>query len=74
MATTTNEDARGELVTTLLQKVRDDRYPSTTMLDMIEGLLTPEEMPAYVVLLQQRLREDQYPSIPLLKRLQALVG
>lgn len=73
MATPTNEDARGELVMTLLQKVREDRYPSSTMLDMIEELLTPDELPGYVVLLQDRLREDQFPSIPLLKRLQALV-
>ena len=33
--------ARGELVTTLLEKVRNDPFPSTTMLDLIEELLTP---------------------------------
>lgn len=70
---TTNEDARGELVRTLLQKVQEDRYPSTTMLDMIEELLLPAEVPEYVVFLQDRIREEQYPSIPFLKRLQALV-
>jgi len=64
--------ARGELVKTLLQKVSEDRYPSTTMLDLIEELLTDEELPAYVVFLQDRLREDQYPSIPMLIRLKEL--
>ena len=58
---------------TLLEKVKNDTYPSTTMLDLIEELLTDEEIPAYVGFLQDRLRADQYPSIPMLKRLKDLV-
>lgn len=68
-----NDDARAELVATLLEKVKEDPYPSTTMLDMIEELLTDEEIPAYVVFLQERLRSDRFPSIPLMKRLKDLV-
>jgi hypothetical protein len=68
-----HDDARAELVATLLDKVKNDHYPSTTMLDLIEQLLTPEEQPAYVVFLQDRLRSDRYPSIPMLKRLTLLV-
>jgi hypothetical protein len=68
------DDARAELVTTLLQKVRDDAYPSTTMLDLIETLLTPEEQPTYVVLLQDKIRAERFPSIPLLNRLTRLVA
>ena len=67
------EDARAELVATLLDKVQNDQYPSTTMLDLIESMLTPEEMPAYVVFLQDRIRSELYPSMPLLRRLSALV-
>jgi hypothetical protein len=73
MARIEPDDARAELVATLLEKVQDDQYPSSTMLDLIEELLTPEETPAYVVFLQDRLRSERYPSIPLLKRLTALV-
>ena len=73
MAEIDQDDARGELVKTLLMKVQADQYPSTTMLDLIEELLTPEEIPTYVVFLQEKIREEQYPSIPLLKRLSALV-
>jgi hypothetical protein len=68
------DDARAELVATLLEKVRSDPYPSTTMLDLIEKLLTPEEQPTYVVLLQDKLREERFPSIPLLIRLTELVA
>jgi len=66
--------ARGELIATLLQKVQDDQYPSTTMLDLIEQLLTPEEYPAYVLALQDKLRAERYPSIPMLMRLAELVA
>jgi hypothetical protein len=67
------DDARAELVATLLDKINNDQYPSTTMLDLVEELLTPEETPAYVVFLQDRIRSERYPSIPLLKRLSDLV-
>jgi hypothetical protein len=63
------EEARAELVKTLLQKVNEDTYPSTTMLDLIEELLTDDELPDYVLFLQDRIRADQYPSIPLINRL-----
>ena len=58
---------------TLLEKVQGDPYPSNTMLDMLEELLTPEELPAYVVMLQDRIRADNFPSIPMLKRLKKLI-
>ena len=73
MANIDHDDARAELVRTLLEKVADDHYPSTTMLNLIEELLTPEEQPAYVVFLQEHLRSDRYPSIPMLNRLAKLV-
>jgi hypothetical protein len=68
------DDARAELVATMLQKVHDDTYPSTTMLDLIERLLTPEEESAYVVMLQEKIRAERFPSMPLLIRLSQLVA
>ena len=68
------DDARGELVKTLLQKVHEDTFPSTTMLDLIEKLLTPEEQPTYVVMLQDEIRSERFPSMPLLIRLSRLVA
>lgn len=66
------EDARAALLQTLLEKVSQERYPSTTMLNMIEELLTEEHYPDYVKFLQGRLRDDRFPSIPMLKRLRDL--
>jgi hypothetical protein len=67
------ERARAELVATMLEKVKEDPYPSTTMLDLIEELLTPQETPEYVMFLLERIRSDRFPSIPMLQRLTALI-
>ena len=66
--------ARGALLTTLMEKVRDDPYPSSTMLDLIEEMLTEEEVPAYVLFLQEKIAGDRFPSISMIKRLTELVS
>lgn len=63
---------RQELLDTLISRVDEDTYPSYTMLDMIESLLEPDEVPAYAELLLAKARDDRFPSIPLLQRVQAL--
>jgi hypothetical protein len=65
-------DLRAEMFETLMEKVESDRFPSTTMLDWIEELLTPEELPIYAEALLRRIREDTYPSIPMIARLKNL--
>jgi hypothetical protein len=67
------QDARALLVAALMEKVEEDQYPSTTMLDMLEELMTPEEMQHYVEVLTERIGSDRFPSIPMLQRLQNLV-
>ena len=73
MARIEHDDARAELVRSLMEKVIEDRYPSTTMMDTIEELLTPEEVPTYIVALQDKLRDETYPSIPMINRLRNLM-
>lgn len=60
---------RAELLQALLQKLEDDPYPSSTMLDMIEDILTPEEVPLYAEALLTKIRSERFPSIPMLNRL-----
>lgn len=63
---------RRELLEVLMAHVREDKYPSVTMLNMIEQLLTVEEVPAYSEMLMSHIRNDRFPSVPLMKRVQAL--
>lgn len=68
MPTSDQYDVRDELLQALLRKVEEDRFPSSTMLDMIEEMLTPEDVPAYAEALLQRVRSEQFPSISMLAR------
>lgn len=65
-------DPRKQLLRSLLTKVADDPYPSTTMMDTIEELLTPEDVPAYARVLLQHIDNDPFPSTPMIDRLRNL--
>ena len=62
-------DLHAQILELLLDKVRTDPYPSTTHLDMIEGLLRGDEGTAYAEALMAKVRDDQFPSIDHLRRL-----
>lgn len=65
-------DTRTTLLRTLISKVEEDPYPSTTMMDLIEELLTPEDVPAYADILMRRIEADRFPSMPMIARLRDL--
>ena len=67
-----SDEVREALLDALLEKVADDRFPSVSMLDMIESLLRPDEVEIYARLLLRKVRKDEYPSLPLLRRISAL--
>jgi len=58
-----DNDVNAWLLQVLLKKLVADPYPSTTMMDTIEEILTPEATPAYVRLLLERIERDEFPSI-----------
>jgi hypothetical protein len=49
--------------------VERDRYPSSTMLDDIERLLTPWRREEYAEILIEKIRRDRYPSRSMIQRL-----
>jgi len=65
-------EARELLLDALLDKVAQDRFPSISMLDLIETLLRPDEVQIYVRLLLRKVRHETYPSLPMLRRIAAL--
>jgi hypothetical protein len=74
------EDLRGELTVReqvldlLLEKIREDRYPSSTMMDDVEQLLTPWRREDYADTLMEKIRESRYPSRSMIQRLLRLSG
>jgi hypothetical protein len=67
-------DVRAELLSYLMGKVEDDPYPSTTMMNTIEELLTPDEVPDYARLLMSKMADDKFPSVSMIDRIQHLQG
>jgi hypothetical protein len=65
---------REEVLDLLLEKVENDRYPSPSMLDDIEQLLTPWRREDYAQILMDKIRRDRYPSRTLIQRLLRLAG
>jgi hypothetical protein len=57
----------------LLKKVREDRYPSSTEMDMIEQVIPPQLLPRYAEVLLDKVAQDNRPSISMLHRLQRVI-
>jgi hypothetical protein len=58
----------------LLAGIASDRNPSVTMMNLVEELLAPDDVPAYVALLLDKVKTDRYPSYSMLRRLMALAS
>jgi len=64
--------ARDQLIAVLLEKIANDHYPSSTMMDLVEENLQPQHVPVYAEILLDKIRADQFPSLDLIKRVAAL--
>jgi hypothetical protein len=77
MANKQTDDVRSQVrdavYGTLIDKVRADRYPSSTMMNMVEAGLDERYLRAYAQVLLDKVADDQYPSLDMLKRLMNLV-
>lgn len=66
-------DVRDHLLAVLLEKVSQDQYPSSTMMDLIEQMLPPEQLSDYARVLLDKIQDDRFPSLDMVRRLSALV-
>ena len=67
-------DVRAQLLQTLLEHVEEDQYPSTTMMDTIEEMLTPDDVEQYAGVLLAKVADDTYPSLGMIRRIRDLTG
>jgi len=65
---------REQVLDVLLEKIEDDRYPSATMMDDVERLLTPWRKQDYARILMDKIRDDRYPSRSMIERVIKLSG
>lgn len=69
MADMNRIESRAVLAGVLLKRVREDRYPSTTEMDLIEQIIPPQLLPRYIEVLLDKVAQDQRPSISMIHRL-----
>jgi hypothetical protein len=67
-------DVRSEVVDLLINKIASDRNPSTTMMNLIEQLLAPDDIPAYTAVLMDKVKTERFPSISMIRRVIALTS
>jgi hypothetical protein len=58
----------------LIDKIRADRYPSSTMMDMVEEGMEGHELQEYVGALLEKVEADRFPSVNMLRRIQNLLS
>jgi hypothetical protein len=70
----TRDEARAWYVNVLLDKIREDEYPSATHMSMVEEALaqTPQLIPDYLDVLLGKVADQRFPSIPMLQRIQEI--
>jgi hypothetical protein len=58
----------------LLDRIRDDRYPSTTQMDLLEAVAPPQQLAEYVMHLLERISNEPHPSTSMMQRVQRLAA
>jgi len=57
----------------LLKKIRDDRYPSSTQMDLLEEVIPPQLLWRYVEVLMDKIAQDNRPSNSMIRRVSRLI-
>jgi hypothetical protein len=68
------EQIRQALLDELIGLIEKDTYPSTTFMNMVEEMLTPDDLERYSEVLLDKVRDEQYPSVSMLARIRNLAG
>ncbi len=63
------QEAETALARVLLERIRNDTYPSTTQMGMLEDIIPPSLVQEYLTVLLKKVSEDQWPSTPMLARI-----
>lgn len=65
---------RERYVVGLMDRVREDPYPSIQQMDLVESLLPVDALETYVEILFEKIEAERFPSPEMLKRIQRLVA
>jgi hypothetical protein len=63
------EEAREVFSRILLERIRQETYPSRTHMDILEQTLPPSLYRDYLNILLEKVLAETHPSIPMLRRI-----
>lgn len=67
-------DLRDDLHTSLLEKIRESRYPSIELMNRVEASLRDlDNAREYADVLREKIDGDKYPSLQLIDRLSRMI-
>jgi hypothetical protein len=67
--------AQARYLAMLMERIRQDRYPSLQLMDRVEAAFwTPEQVAEYVDLLLEKADEAWYPSKQILDRIHRILA
>jgi hypothetical protein len=68
-----NIEARVALAGILLEKIRTERYPSSTQMSIVEQVLPPQLLSGYLEVLLEKVAQENRPSITMLHRIARVI-
>jgi hypothetical protein len=68
------QEAQVALARLLMSKIRSDKYPSSTQMDILEQMIPRALASEYFDVLLEKVALDQWPSNSLLARMSRLTG
>ena len=57
------------LANLLLQRIRQDHYPSATEMQLLESIIPKSMVGEYLDVLLEKVQADTWPSIPMMRRI-----
>jgi hypothetical protein len=67
------EEAEVAFANFLIERIRQDKYPSVTQMNLLEQAIPRPLILRYVNVLLEKVAEDNWPSNPMLKRLNRVI-
>ena len=64
---------REKVTRKLIEDIEEVQFPSVTMMDRVEAVLSPETLGDYTEALLEKIEATRYPSISMLNRLDGLI-
>jgi hypothetical protein len=68
------QEAQVVLARLLIDKIRTDKYPSSTQMDLLEQMIPRRLALEYFDVLLEKVAADQFPSVSLMTRMSRLTA